>query len=230
MTDTKHEDCFCKVAPHIWGVRCYDLTKVEGDTYEAITKKGKPSTVVLVRYLGQRKRFTGDIFNLFLIEQSKVRDIMQRKADRRKNRAESATNKADKLSDEGSALYDSIKESLAFGQPNITDTSTGRAAKKRKEKAFDRIHNKWGQSQEMQEKAKNHLLKAEHFEYLMDNIFIDDDDALDMYQAALEKAKEYHAKMKSGEIERPHGMALQYAKNKINDIEKRIDAVKWLYH
>jgi len=45
-------------------------------------------------------------------------------------------------------------------------------------------------------------------------------ESLQNYQQKLEKAKEYHAGLKSGQYERGHSFSLTYAKKEVNEIEK----------
>ena len=87
-----------------------------------------------------------------------------------------------------------------------------------------------GKCVENSDKAKEHLVKAENLEAMLNSeLPLDTPDCLDEIAVRLEKAEELHLFYKDNPEKRPHSFALSYAKNKVNDLTKKLDIAKNLW-
>ena len=84
-----------------------------------------------------------------------------------------------------------------------------------------------GKSVEYADKAAEHENKASYWLTRANDINLSMPESLDFYEFKLEEAKQYHADMKSGKIEKSHSFSLTYAKKEVNELQKKFDlAVK----
>lgn len=132
------------------------------------------------------------------------------------NIAENKSNEYYKASQEG-------KDFLVLAEP----IKIGHHSEKRHRALIDRNWSRMGKSIEFSEKAKTHENKAEYWANRENEINLSMPESVEFYAFKLEKAKMYHADMKSGKIERSHSMSLQYANKDVKEAQKRYDlAVK----
>ena len=74
---------------------------------------------------------------------------------------------------------------------------------------------------EFQDKAEKHIDKAKYWEARKDIINLSMPESIEFYKYEFEKAKEHHAKVKSGEIKREHSYTLTYANNKLKEMKNK---------
>ncbi len=54
-------------------------------------------------------------------------------------------------------------------------------------------------------------------------------ESLDYFKDKLEKAIDYHAKLKTGEIPRAHSMSLSYASKDVKELKKKVEIAEELW-
>jgi len=115
--------------------------------------------------------------------------------ERRKNRIENAKKQAQKNAEESDRLYQSAHDMashIPFGQPILV----GHHSEKRDRRYRQKIHDKFGKSFEMDEKAKYYADKAETIES-NNSIFSDDPQALDKLKERVKSLQQYQDFMKA---------------------------------
>lgn len=105
-----------------------------------------------------------------------------------------------------------------MGQPILV----GHHSEGRHRKDLDRSWSAMGKSVEYSNKAEAHESKAEYWEKRANDINLSMPESIDFYTYKLEKAKEYHAGVKSGKYPKEHSFTLTYAKKEVNEIEKKL--------
>ena len=76
---------------------------------------------------------------------------------------------------------------------------------------------------ELSKKAESYQSRIEYWEAKSKQINLSMPESIEYYKALLERAEDYHAKIKNGELPREHAYSLTYAKKAVNDIRKDLD-------
>jgi len=206
---------FKKYCPNVWVAEC-DEEYEKGEIIELETKYGK--TVECEVYNLILKKDGKYYYSIVRIEEQ---TYAQRKAERYNNSAANRTAKSNQYleaSNEG-------KEFLSLGEP----IKVGHHSEKRHRALIERNWNRVEKSMELMEKAEEAARKAEYWENKADEITLAMPESLEYFTHRLELAKEYHGKVRSGEIERTHAYTLTYANKEVKELEKKVEIAKLLW-
>ncbi len=154
------------------------------------------------------------------------REILERKAEKRREWARGRESKADQERN----ASDKLSDAIPFGQPILV----GHHSEKRARRDQARIFNGMRKTAEHRDMAEHHRDKAEGIEKKLKNtIFSDDDDAIEQLKAKIErlegertKIKEYNKKArKEGREQAPSFMLANLGGN-ISSVRKRIKSLE----
>ena len=202
--------------PNVFLAKCTER-HAKGDKIILTTKYGKENEVIIYNLIFEKDGFI--YYSFIRTDGFNAKERAKAKAEKYNNWANIAENKSNeyyKASQEG-------KDFLVLAEP----IKIGHHSEKRHRALIDRNWSRMGKSIEFSEKAKTHESKAEYWANRENEINLSMPESVEFYAFKLEKAKMYHANMKSGKIERSHSMSLQYANKDVKEAQKRYDwAVK----
>lgn len=110
------------------------------------------------------------------------------------------------------------RDFLSLGEP----IKVGHHSEKRHRALIERNWNRMGKSVAESEKAQTYEDKAAYWASKANDINLSMPESLEFYEHKLEKAKEYHAGLKSGKYPREHSFSLTYAKKEVNELESKL--------
>lgn len=207
---------YSKFCPNVFIAKCEQQYE-KGDVIELTTKYGKINESIVFNLIYEKDGFY--FYSIVRADGFNIQERAKQKAKKYENWANSADNKSNQYyeaSQEG-------KDFLALAEP----IKIGHHSEKRHRALIERNWARMGKSVEFADKAKEHENKAEHWAKKANEINLSMPESLDFYEFKLEEAKQYHADMKAGKIEKSHSFSLAYAKKEVNELQKKFDlAVK----
>lgn len=207
---------YSKFCPNVFIAKCEQQYE-KGDIIEVTTKYGKINESVVFNLIYEKDGFY--FYSIIRADGFNIQERAKQKADKYENWANSAENKSTQYyeaSQEG-------KDFLALAEP----IKIGHHSEKRHRALIERNWSRMGKSVEYADKAAEHENKAVYWAQRANDINLSMPESLDFYEFKLEEAKQYHADMKSGKIEKSHSFSLTYAKKEVNELQKKFDlAVK----
>ena len=205
-----------KYAPNVFIAKCEQQYE-KGDIIEVTTKYGKINESIVFNLIYEKDGFY--FYSIVRADGFNIQERAKLKAEKYENWANSAENKSTQYyeaSQEG-------KDFLALAEP----IKIGHHSEKRHRALIERNWSRMGKSVEYADKAAEHENKAVYWAQRANDINLSMPESLDFYEFKLEEAKQYHADMKSGKIEKSHSFSLTYAKKEVNELQKKFDlAVK----
>lgn len=207
MTNT-----YSKYCPNVFLAKC-DQKYNKGDVIQVTTKYGKDNDCIVFNQIYEKDGYY--FYSIVRADGFNVQEHARRKAEKYQGYASSA----DKRSAE---WYERSKEGAGFlslGEP----IKVGHHSEKRHRALIERNWDRMGNSVSESDKAEQYRHKAEYWEGKEDIINLSMPESIEFFEFQLEKAQTKHQGLKDGTIERRHGMALQYAKKEVNEIQKKLD-------
>ena len=206
---------FKKYCPNVYVAECDEEHK-KGDIIQLETKYGKEVDCKVYNFL-----FKKNDQYYYSIVRMEEKSYNERKAEKYQRIAMNATCKSNEYyqkSQEG-------REFLALGEP----IKVGHHSEKRHRALIERNWNRMGKCVEFAEKAKEAESKAEYWSSKADEVTLAMPESLQYFKDRLEKAIEYHSKLKNGEIERTHSYELSYASKSIRELKKNVEIAEKLW-
>jgi Domain of unknown function (DUF3560) len=210
---------YLKFAPNCFVAKCTERHH-RGEVIQLSTKYGKEHECEVHNFLGELRDGTF-VYSITRTDGFNSQEYAKKRAERIKGWAQSAENKSNefyKASQEG-------RDFLALCEP----IKVGHHSEKRHRKLIERNYERMGKSVKMQEKAEQHLSRAEYWESKGEKINLSMPESLDFFEFELEKAREYHEGLKSGKYPREHDYTLTYANNKRKETEKNYKLAEKLW-
>lgn len=205
---------FKKYCPNVWVAEC-DEEYEKGDIIYIETKYGKEIECKVYNQLPSEN--DKHYYSIVRLEDT----YAEKKAEKYNNASIKSTIKSQEryeASNEG-------KEFLSLGEP----IKIGHHSEKRHRALIDRNLKRFGQSVELAQKAEEQKRKAEYWERKANQITLAMPESLEYFENELEKATEYHKKLKENPELRSHSYSLTYAKKAVNDLKKQLETAKVLW-
>ena len=206
---------FKKYCPNVWVAECDD-TYEKGEIIQLETKYGNDVDCEVYNFL-----FNKNGKNYYSIVRIEDKSYAERKAERYRN---AACNKTEK----SNAYYEAANEGrdfLVLGQP----IQVGHHSEAKHRALIERNRNRMDKSMELQESAEKSESKAEYWERKAEEINLAMPESLEYFKHKLEKAVDYHSKVKSGEVPQEHSFTLAYAKKAVNDLKEKVEIATKLW-
>lgn len=206
---------FKKYCPNVWIAEC-DEEYEKGDIIYIETKYGK--------------EIECEVYNLLSSKNDKYYYSIVRLEDMTyaERKAEKYNNSAIKNATKGQEKYEASnegKEFLSLGEP----IKVGHHSEKRHRALLERNWRRFEQAVEFGKKAEEQKRKAEYWERKANQITLAMPESIEYFEFELEKAIEYHKKLKDNPELRTHSYSLTYAKKAVNDFKKQLEIAKVLW-
>ncbi len=219
METEKLINTYVKYAPHVFIAKCYEEYE-KGDDVLMTTKYGKEHWCIIHNLIKEQ-----DGYFYYSITRADGFDSRER-ARRKAERYESWAKSANKRSNDFYKKAMEHESFLTLGEP----VKVGHHSEHRHRKLIENADRNMCKSVREIDKMDEHLKKAEYWEQrAKTDINLSMPKSLNYYKDLLDEAKDYHAKLKSGEIAREHNYSLQYARKKVKDLTKKYNLAKQLW-
>ena len=210
---------FKKYCPNVWVAEC-EKEYNSGDIIQLETKYGKEVDCEVYNFLGYigTKDSHKYCYSIVRIEEQ---TYAERKAERYKN----ASINSAKKQNEWFNKAEEGREFLSLGEP----IKVGHHSEKRHRALIERNWNRIENGMALNDKIEEQQRKAEYWENKAEEITLAMPESLEYFHYKYEKAAEYHAKLKSGELPKEHSYSLTYAKKAVNELKTKVDIAKKLW-
>ena len=210
---------YTKYCPNVFVAKCIEKHE-KGDIIEMTTKYGQNHEAIVFNYLGTTK--DGQFcYSIVRADGYNVQERAKAKAERLNQWAANAEKKSHQYweaSNEG-------RDFLSLAEP----IKVGHHSEKRHRALIERNHNRMAKSVDLQKAADKYEDRAEYWKKQANVINLSMPESLEYYEYELEKAKERHAGLKDGSIQREHSFSLTYAKKEVNEIESKLLIAKKMW-
>lgn len=209
---------YAKYCPNVYVAKCTKPHQ-RGDVIMVVTKYGKENESIVCNLVKQDADHY--YYSIVRADGFDSRQRAMNKADRISQWADNA----DKKSNE---YYEASQEGRAFlslAEP----IKIGHHSERRHRALIDRNWNCMEKSVNAAKKAEAYRQRTAYWESMSDKIDLSMPESLEFFEVQLKEAIEYHTGLKDGTIQREHSYSLTYAKNRVNDLTKKIAIAKKLW-
>ena len=201
-----------KFCPNVYVALCEEKHE-KGEEIIVTTRRGKENECIVHNLVGEM----GGKF-LYSITRSDGFNSQER-AKNKVEKLETWASNADKRSAEWHEKSNEGRDFLRLAEP----IKVGHHSEKRHRALIERNWNRIGNAVAESKKAEDYRSRTEYWEKMADKIDLSMPESLELFKFKVEQAKDYHSKMKSGEIERAHSYSLTYAKKEVNQLQKKLE-------
>ena len=209
-----------KYCPNVYVAQCEEKHE-KGETIIVVTKYGKENECIVHNFVG----YTGTKENPMYCY-SITRADGYNNQERAKSKVEKLNNWADNAENRGNEWREKSNEGkdfLALAEP----IKVGHHSEKRHRALIERNWNRMDNAMEELDKAESYRERTAYWEKMAKKVNLSMPESLEFFAIKLEEAKEYYQFLKDNPKERPHGMALSYARKKVKELKaKHENAVK----
>lgn len=211
-----------KYCPNVFVAQCEEKQE-KGATIIVETKYGKENEHIVHNFVG----YTGTKENHMYCYSITRADGFnnQERAKQKVEKLNGYANNADKRSNEAYEKSNEGKDFLALAEP----IKVGHHSEKRHRALIERNWKRMEKSVNEANKAKAYRERTAYWESMANKIDLSMPESLEFFSVQLEEAKEYHQFLKDNPSKRPHGMALTYAKKKVNELTKKRKTAETLW-
>lgn len=211
-----------KYCPNVYVAQCEEQYK-KGDIITVVTRYGKENECVVHNFVG----YTGTkekpmyCYSITRLDGYNSQERAKKKVEKLNEYADNAENRSNEWrekSNEG-------RDFLALGEP----IKVGHHSEKRHRALIERNWNRMDNAMKELDKAESYRERTAYWEKMANKIDLSMPESLEFFAVQLEEAKEYHSFLKANPEQRPHSMALSYAKKKVNDLVKKCKTAEKLW-
>lgn len=209
---------YAKYCPNVWVAKCTEQHQKD-DVVILTTKYGKENECYIHNLVWQKDGFY--YYSITRTDGFNSQERAKAKAERLQgwaNNAEQRSSQYWESSNEG-------RDFLSLGEP----IKIGHHSEKRHRALIERNHNRMGKAVAESKKVEGYESRAEYWAKMANKIDLSMPESLEYFEYELEKATEYHTKMKAGAIPQSHSFSLTYAKKAVNDLVKKVEIAKKLW-
>lgn len=211
-----------KYCPNVFVAQCEKEYK-KGDIITVVTKYGKENECIVHNFVGYTgtKEKTMYCYSITRADGYNNQERAKKKVENLNNWADNAENRSNEWrekSNEG-------KDFLALAEP----IKVGHHSEKRHRALIERNWNRMNNAMKELDKAESYRERIAYWESMANKIDLSMPESLEFFEIQLEEAKEYHQFLKDNPKERPHGMALSYARRKVNDLKSKHETAMKLW-
>lgn len=207
---------YSKYCPNVFAAKCSEKHE-KGEVIPVTTRHGKENDSIVFNLLYEKDGFY--YYSIVRADGYNIQERAKAKAERYKKWAGSAEAKSKEY------YKKSKKDSdfLSLGEP----IKVGHHSERRHRKIIEQAWNNTDKWIENSDKAKAHEERSEYWESRTNDINLSMPESLEYYEYKLHAAKEHHAGLKDGTIERRHSYSLTYANKAVKEAQKNVElAVK----
>lgn len=209
---------YSKFCPNVFLAKCTERHE-KGVTIPVETRHGKENDSVVFNLVYERD---GHFFySIVRADGFNVQEWAKRRAERYQQWA----NAAEVQSAASHKRSHNLVKDIPLGQPILV----GHHSEKHHRRTLDRSWDALGKAVALSDKAEQHESRADYWNSRADTISLSMPESIKYYEYKLEQAKLTHEGLKNGTIERTHSFSLTYAKNEVNELQKKLDLAKRLW-
>lgn len=209
---------YSKYCPNVFLAKCTEQHE-RGAEIILTTKYGKENPSIVHNLIFEKDGYY--YYSITRVDGFDHKEWALRRAMKYSSRSISAYNKAM----EHRKKADKDKDFLSLLEP----IKIGHHSEKRHRKAIQNAQDQMFKFVEYYKKSEELQDRISYWESKASEINLSMPDSLEYYELELYKAKEYHKKMKDGEIERRHSYSLTYAKKAVNELTKKYKIAQLLW-
>lgn len=209
---------YAKYCPNVFLAKCTEKHE-RGEVIQVETKYRKENDSIVFNLILQKDGFY--YYSIIRADGMNVQEWAKKKAERLEN----AALNAEKRSDAYFKTSHNITVGIPMGQPILV----GHHSEARHRRDLDKSWSAMGKSVEAAKQAESYESRAEYWAKRADTVNLSMPESVDYYEFELEKAEAIHMGLKNGTIERRHSFSLTYAKNYLNEVEKKLILAKRLW-
>lgn len=209
---------YAKYCPNVYVAKCEEQHE-KGETIIVQTKYGKENKCVVHNLVANINGFF--YYSITRADGYNMQERAKRKVERYNEWAEKAEAKSQYYFD----LSNKDRDFLSLGEP----IKVGHHSEARHRKIVQQAWENTGKAVEMNDKARMHAQKAEHWGRKQDDINLSMPESLEYYKEMYQRAVEYHEGVKSGKYPKEHSYTLTYAKKAVNDLAKKVELATKLW-
>lgn len=206
---------FKKYCPNVWVAECDDEYE-KGDIIQIETKYGKEVDCEVYNLVAEKNGLY--YYSIVKIE---GKSYAERKAERYANASINSQKKQNEWFDKAKEG----KEFLSLGEP----IKVGHHSEKRHRALIERNWKRIENGVALNDKIEEQKHKAEYWESKAKEITLAMPESIEYFKYKLEKAIDYHAKLKSDELPRAHSMSLNYASKDVKELKKKVEIAEILW-
>jgi len=196
-----------------------DNKYASGEVIEVETKYGKINEVIIFKMVLESNgkyyysQIRADGFNI------------QERARLKSERYESWASSASEKSDQAYKASNKHSDFLSLGEP----IKVGHHSENRHRKMIEDSNRNMGKCVSLSDKAAGHERKSEYWKSRENDINLSMPESIEYFEHKLEEAKYKHLFFKNNPDKREHSYSLTYAKNAVNDFQKKYDTAAKLW-
>lgn len=209
---------YSKFQPNVFLAKCTEPHE-KGQVILVSTKYGKENECIVFNLIYQKDGFF--FYSIVRADGFNTQEWAKRRAEKLNNASANAEKKSTKFyeaSHEG-------RDFLSLAEP----IKIGHHSERRHRALIERNWNRMSKCVELSDKSEEYQSRAQYWENKADIINLSMPESIEFYEFQLQKAKEKHEGLKSGQLERSHSFSLTYAKKEVNELEKKFELSKRLW-
>lgn len=207
-----------KYCPNVFVAQCTEQ-HAKGDIITVTSKYGKENEHIVHNLVWEK-----DGLKYYSITRADGLNCQERAAQKAEKLAGYATNAVARSNDWVEKASEG-KDFLALAEP----IKVGHHSEKRHRALFERNNARMQNAFKELEKAESYESRIEYWEKKAQEVNLSMPESLEFFQMQLADAEKYHQALKNGTIEKPHSLALSYAKKRCNDIKNKIEIAQTLW-
>lgn len=209
---------YSKYCPNVFLAKCTEKHE-KGEVINVATKYGKENECIVHNIVYSKDGFF--YYSIVRADGMNAQEYAKKRVERLAGYAANAESK----SGEYYKKSNKDRDFLSLAEP----IKVGHHSEKRHRKIIQQAWDNMGKSVEYSNKAEEYKSRAEYWQSRESIINLSMPESLEYFEYKVEEAKMYHEKLKSGEIELPHSLAMGYAKKAVNEFVKKLEIAKRLW-
>ena len=207
-----------KFVPNVFLAKCEEKYE-SGQTIKVTTKYEKENECIVWNLIFERDGFF--FYSITRADGFNSQEWAKRRAEKLQERAAKKVRESESF--RGKA--DTHKDFLSLAEP----IKVGHHSEKRHRKIIEKRNSNLRKSFDLLTEAERLENLSNRYEHKSEEINLSIPESIDWFEFRLFKAKDVHARIKSGEIEKAHMYSLSYAKKEVKELEKKLDLAKKLW-
>ena len=211
-----------KYCPNVFVAQCKKKQE-KGTTIIVETKYGKKNEHIVHNFIGYSGTKENPLYHYSITRTDGFNN--QERAKKKVEKLNGYADNAENRSDDWREKSNEGKDFLALAEP----IKIGHHSEKRHRALIERNWNRMSNAMNELDKAEAYRERTEYWESMASKIDLSMPESLEFFYIQFKEAKNYHKFLKDNPNKRPHGMALTYAKKKVNELTKKCKTAETLW-
>lgn len=202
---------YAKYCANVFVAKCTEPHQ-KGEVINVKTKYGKENPSIVFNLVAQKDGFY--YYSIVREDGFNTQEWAKRKAERLNRAAEKAKAKSDAAWEKSKKDHDF----LSLGEP----IKVGHHSEKRHRKIIQQSHDNMDKFVKYGDESKEYSERAKYWEGKENTINLSMPESIEYYEFLVEKKRQIHQGLKSGELAKSHSFSLTYAKKELNQAEANL--------